>query len=104
MIIYFDETNCVETVHQINNTSKMILNICNENEDVFINQYEEFCDIINGSKNIEDIFDKMSFCYDSIKNYNRQYKYELINTGDSLFSSDLEDYSNLLSTTINTIN
>ena len=52
---------------KLNNTSKMILNICNENEDVFINQYDEGCDIINGSKNIEDIFDKMSFCYGSIK-------------------------------------
>ena len=85
----------------MNKTRDLIINICDDKKDLLIDQYEAFCETIDrceySDEKYEEMFNNLTFSFDSILDYNDQRKYKLLHTSDFIFSnSDFEVYLNSL--------
>ena len=85
----------------MNKTRNLIIDICDDKKDLLIDQYEAFCETIDkceySDEKYEEMFNNLTFNFDSILNYNDQRKYELLNISDFIFDeSDFVVYINSL--------
>ena len=58
-------------------TRKLIRDNCDDKKDLMIDEYEKFNDVIDGSKNYDEILDNLSLDYDSILDFNDNNKFEM---------------------------
>ena len=86
----------------MNKTIDLIIDICDDKKDLLIDQYEAFCETIDkceySDEKYEEVFDNLTFDFDSILYYTAEHKHVYLNSSDFIFSkSDLDVYIDSLS-------